>query len=441
MEKVICFEQINFNGAGIDIGSSKFFVSVDGQQVENFETYTNDYHRCIEYLKKHFIEKVAMEATGVYWIALYRLLEQNGIKVCLVNPKETKPRRGHKTDVQDCRWIQRLFSAGLLKESFIPEGLLLEVRYLVRERMDLIQMGGTYVNKMQRCLELMNIKLTEVISQVHGKSGMHMMKAIIAGQRDPQELLLLCDERIISKKSDRILQALEGNYNTTYLFMLEQNIKLWEEHQKQIIEIDKQIEGLLLTLTKNKTVETNKPGKAKQIRHHRPEIENLHEMMVKLFGVNVTTVSGINDYTLLRLVGETGSDMARFPSEKHFVSWCGLAPGHHKSGKVKRKIKTMPCNKAGQIFKEIAQGLENSKTIAIGGFIRKLKTRKNAGVAYKAGARKLAEAYYNALTKGTDYVEQGIKKYEQQLQNRELAVLKKLAKKHNMQIIEKEKAA
>jgi transposase len=410
MEKVICFEQINFNGAGIDIGSSKFFVSVDGQQVENFETYTNDYHRCIEYLKKHFIEKVAMEATGVYWIALYSLLEQNGIKVCLVNPKETKPRRGHKTDVQDCRWIQRLFSAGLLKESFIPEGLLLEVRYLVRERMDLIQMGGTYVNKMQRCLELMNIKLTEVISQVHGKSGMHMMKAIIAGQRDPQELLLLCDERIISKKSDRILQALEGNYNTTYLFMLEQNIKLWEEHQKQIIEIDKQIEGLLLTLTKNKTV-------------------------------NVTTVSGINDYTLLRLVGETGSDMARFPSEKHFVSWCGLAPGHHKSGKVKRKIKTMPCNKAGQIFKEIAQGLENSKTIAIGGFIRKLKTRKNAGVAYKAGARKLAEAYYNALTKGTDYVEQGIKKYEQQLQNRELAVLKKLAKKHNMQIIEKEKAA
>jgi transposase len=441
MEKVISFEQINFNGAGVDIGSSKFFVSVDGQQVENFETYTSDYYRCIGYLKKHFIEKVAMEATGVYWIALYSLLEQNGIKVCLVNPKETKPRRGHKTDVEDCRWIQRLFSAGLLKESFIPEGLLLEVRYLVRERMDLIQMGGTYVNKMQRCLELMNIKLTEVISQVHGKSGMRMMKAIIEGQRDPAELLLLCDERIVSKKSDRIVQALEGDYNTTYLFMLEQNIKLWEEHQKQITQIDKQIEGLLLKLTKNKTAETNSTGKAKPIRHHKPEIKNLHEMMVKLFGVNVTTVSGINDYTLLRLVGETGSDMARFASVKHFVSWCGLAPGHHKSGKVKRKIKTMPCSKAGQIFKEIAQGLENSKTIAIGSFIRKLKTRKNAGVAYKAGARKVAEAYYNALTKGTDYVEQGIKNYEQQAQSRELAVLKKLAKKHNMQIIEKEKAA
>ena len=174
--------------------------------------------------------------------------------------------------------------------------------------------------------------------------------------------------------------------------------------------------------------------------NHQPQINNLHEMMVKLFGVNVSSVSGINDYTLLRLVGETGSDMSRFPSVKHFVSWCGLAPGHYQSGKYKR-TKTMPCSKAGQIFKEIAQGLENSKRVAIGSFIRKLKARRNAPVAYEAGGRKLAEAYCHALTKGIDYVEQGVKQYEEQLQKREKAVLKKLAKKHNMQVLEKEYAA
>ncbi len=311
MQKVITFDQVNYNAAGIDIGSEKFFVSVDGRQVENFHTYTSDYHRCLSYLKQHGTEKVAMEATGVYWICLYGLLEQNGINVCLVNPRETRSRKGHKTDVQDCRWIQRLFSAGLLKESFIPKGLLLEIRYLVRERMDIIEMGSTYVNKMQRCLELMNIKLTSVISQVHGKSGLRMIKAIVEGQTDPGVLLLLCDERIINKKADRVLQALEGSYNETYLFMLRQNLVLWEEHQKQIADIDRRIEQLLIHLTKDKKADTEKTGHAKRIRHHEPQVKNLHETMVKLFGVNVSSVSGINDYTLLRLVGETGTDMGR----------------------------------------------------------------------------------------------------------------------------------
>jgi transposase len=440
MQKVITFDQVNDHAAGIDIGSEKFFVSVDGVQVENFETFSSDYHRCTGYLKSHSIERVAMEATGVYWISLYSLLEQSGIKVCLVNPRETRSRKGHKTDVQDCRWIQRLFSAGLLKESFIPKGLLSEIRYLVRERMDIIEMGSTYVNKMQRCLELMNIKLTSVINQIHGKSGLTMIRAILEGERSPEALLLLCDERIINKKAERVLKALEGNYNDTYLFMLSQNLTLWENHQKQIAVIDGCIEQLLLKLTIHKTVDESALGKTKLIRHHKPQIQNLHEMMVKLFGVDVSSVSGINDYTLLRLVGETGTDMSRFPSIKHFVSWCGLAPGHYQSGKYKR-TKRMPCSKAGQIFKEIAQGLENSKTIAIGSFIRKLKAKRNAPVAYKAGGRKIAEAYYNALTRGTTYVEQGVKKYEEQLRQKEKAVLKKLAKKHNMQIIEKEHAA
>lgn len=441
MEKVISFEQVNEAAAGIDIGSEKIFVSPDGMVVENFGTYSSEYHRCINYLQQRSIKRVAMEATGIYWISLYGLLEAEGIKVSLVNPKETKQKKGKKTDVRDCRWIQKLFSAGLLKESFIPEGKLLEIRYLVRERMDIIEMGSTYVNKMQRCLELMNIKLTEVISQIHGVSGMRMLKAIVKGERNPQALLLLCDERIKKQKGTEVLKALEGNYNDTWLFMLDQNMQLWENHQQQITAIDKRIETLLEELTAGKSIDEAVIGKAKPVRHHKPQINNLHETLVKFFGVNVTSISGINSYTLLRLIGETGADMSRFETMKHFTSWCGLSAGHHQSGKRNKWVKQAPCNKAGQIFKEVAQSLENSKYIAIGNFIRRLKARRGASVAYKAGARKIAEAYYNILTKGVAYVEQGIKQYEEQLKQREMAILKKLAKKHQVQIVEKQEAA
>lgn len=342
MKKEISFDQINEAAAGIDIGSEKIFVSPDGEAVESFGTYTSEYQRCIAYLKQLGIKRLAMEATGIYWISLYNLLEAADIRVSLVNPKETKQKKGKKTDVRDCRWIQKLFSAGLLKESFIPEGKLLEIRYLVRERLDIIDMGSTYVNKMQRCLELMNIKLTEVISQIHGVSGMRMMKEIIRGERNPEVLLLLCDERIKKQKGNEVIKALEGNYNDTWLFMLEQNIKLWEQHQQQITEIDKKIETLLESLVISKSVDEAALGKIKPVRHHKPQIDNLHETLVKFFGVNVTSISGINSYTLLRLMGETGADMSRFETVKHFASWCGLSPGHHQSGKRSKWVKQAP---------------------------------------------------------------------------------------------------
>ena len=318
---------------------------------------------------------------------------------------------------------------------------MLEIRYLVRERLDIIEMGGSYINKMQRCLELMNIKLTEVISQIHGVSGIKMIQAIIGGERNPNVLLQLCDKQIIAKKSEQVLKALEGNYNETWLFMLSQNLSLWQQHQLQIANIDGRIEVLLNQLTQGKQIDKAQLGKVKPIRHHKPQIKDLHETMVKLFGANLSSIAGINNYSLLRLIGETGTDMNRFPSVKHFVSWCGLAPAHNQSGKKSKWIKQAPCNKAGQIFLEGAQSLEQSKYTAIGCFIRRVKIRRGAGVAYKAGGRKIAEAYYNALTKGAAYVEQGVKQYEQQIKQRELATLNKLAKKHNLQIIEKQKAA
>jgi transposase len=435
MSKVTVFKTVHEHAAGIDIGASRIFVSPDGIEVKSFDTFTSGYYECIEYLQEKGKTEAAMEATGVYWMALYTMLESCGIKVSLINPKETKQVKGRKTDVRDCRWIQKLFSAGILRSSFIPEGKYMEIRYLVRERLDIIDMGGTYVNKMQKCLELMNIKLKEVISQIHGVSGIKMIKAIIEGNRDSDYLLSLCDRKIRKNKPQLVLKALEANYNDTYLFILSENMSAWEYHQKKIQVIDKRIEQLLHELCQQKQ-EIEVTSTAKPIRHHAPKITDLHQMMVKLHGVNISSISGLNDYTLLRLIGETGVDMSRFPTVKNFTSWCGLTPKNHQTGKTSKRVKGSACNKAGQIFKECAQGLLNSKYIAIGSFMRKLKGRKDAAIAIKAGARKLAEAYYNGITKGIDYVEQGIKKYEAQLKLREISILNKLAKKHKMQLIE-----
>jgi hypothetical protein len=234
MKKETAFETVYEHAAGIDIGAEKIFVSADGVEVVSFDTFTCRYYQSIEYLQQKAITDVAMEATGVYWIALYAMLESCGFKVCLVNPKETKQVKGRKTDVKDCQWIQKLFSAGILRQSFIPQEKYMEVRLLVRERIDIIEMGSTYVNKMQKSLELMNIKLKEVISQIHGASGIKMIRAILEGRRDKDYLLSLCDKRIVEKKGEAVLKALEGNYNDTYLFMLKQNLHMWEKHQEHV---------------------------------------------------------------------------------------------------------------------------------------------------------------------------------------------------------------
>ncbi|HEY5825089.1 MAG TPA: IS110 family transposase [Cyclobacteriaceae bacterium] len=434
MKRESNFETVNSHAAGIDIGAEKIFVSVDGSAVVHFSTYTSDYHRCIDYLKGHKIERVAMEATGVYWIALYEMLERNDISVCLVNPKEVKQVKGRKTDVKDCQWIQKLFSAGLLRESYVPAGKLREVRMMIREREDIIEMGSTYVNKMQKALELMNIKLTNVLSQIQGKSGRKMIEAIIQGERDPEKLLSLCYSTVRVKKSEDIKLALQGNYNETWIFILSENYKMWQQHQAHLHSIDKKIESLLEELNENrkKLEPTSKP---KSIRHHTPEIANLNQKILTLYGVNISSLSGLTDYSALRLVGETGNELSRFPTAKHFISWCQLSPRNNQSGKMNRKIKMKIKSRAGQIFREAAQSLINSKKIAIGAFMRKIRSKKGAPIAIKAGARKIAAAYYNIITKGTEYVEEGIKQYELKIRNQEIRLLTKLAEKHNMSLL------
>lgn len=431
MANVINFEKVHSDVGGIDIGSREIYVSIDGVQVVKFKTFTSDYHLCCRYLKANGMRSVAMEATGVYWMSLYSMLDDYGIGVCLAHPREIQQVRGRKSDVSDSQWIQKLYSAGLLRESIVAEGRLKELRFLIRERLDLIEMGSTYVNKMQKCLELMNIKLRNVISQIHGASGLRMIKAILSGERNPERLVLLCHERILTKKREDVIKSLQGNYNDTYLALLKENLRLWEEHQVSVKNIEYRIAGLLEDLNRdNRHIEITSPGKP--ARHHHPEIDGLHGTMVQIYGgVDLTTISGINDSTMLRLLGEVGNDMSRFPSKKHFISWAGLSPKNKQSGKMKKRVRCK-SNNAGLIFRQAAQSLLVSKHNAIGVFMRRLKGRKGSRVAIKAGARKIAEAFYDALTKGVDYVEQGAEKYLEQVRLNEIRVISKLAQKHNL---------
>jgi len=435
-KEFIEFEVVNPHGAGIDIGSREIFVSWNGREVVSFGTFTSDYVKCCNYLKSNGITSVAMEATGVYWISLYDMLEKRDIKVCLVHPREVQQVKGRKSDVKDSQWIQRLYSAGLLRESIVAEGVLKELRMLVRERGDLIEMGSTYVNKMQKFLELMNIKLKNVLSQIHGESGLKIIRAVISGERDAEKLLRLCHRSIIEKKSEEVKKSLEGNYNDYYIALLSENLRLWEEHQRSIKNIDHQISHLLDTMRMpRKDIEVKTPASA--ARHHHPQIKDLHEKMVQINnGTDLSAIAGINDSTMLRLLGEIGTDMSRFPTVKHFVSWLGLSPRNKQSGMMKRRIRVKESNHAGLIFRQSAQSLLTSRKNAIGAFMRRLRARKEAPVVIKAGARKIAIAVYNALTQGLDYVEMGCNKYAEMLALRERQHLFRLAKKLNMQVVE-----
>src|SRR5688572_17495309 len=407
-------EKINPNAAGIDIGSERIFIGIEDQEVRSFKTFTSFLEQSVEYLQLHTITSVAMEATGVYWIVLYDLLEQAGIEVFLVNPIEAKNVPGRKTDVQDCQWIQQLHSYGLLRKSFIPDQMIRELRVYVRLREDHISMASAHVQHMQKALVMMNIRLHEVISQIQGAAGLKIIEAILSGERDIERLVLLCNKQILNKKRGEVIESLKGNYRAEHLFALQQALNAWKFYHSLIAECDMKIELILSATTQNKPPLTQL-SKAKAIRHHKPEVKNLHEKLALLLqGKDPTVLPGITDYNLMQLVAEIGTDLTQWPSSKHFTSWTGLSPGKNTSGKITKRSKRRISTKAGQIFRQAAQSLLQSKHIALGAFARRIKARKGPMIAVKATARKLAVMFYNLMTKGLDYVEQGVKKYEEQ---------------------------
>lgn len=424
------------NSAGIDIGSEKVFVSVENLPVKIYRTFTSCYHELANYLKQHGITHVAMEATGVYWITLFDVLEEEGFDVTLVNPADSKNLPGRKTDVQDCQWIQQLFSYGLLRKSFVPDDIVRKLRVYTRMREDKLEMASSHVQHMQKSLIQMNIRLPEVLSQTHGASGMAMIKAILDGERSPEKLLSYCAPRLIKNKGKDLLLALEGNYKEEYLFELEQAYNGYHFYLEQIKLCDIQAKKVLEMYNTKSDKNYTDHHPIKPVRHNKPDINNLHDLLLGIQGANPTVLPGITDYNFLRLTAELGNNIKQWPSVKNFVSWLGLAPGKNQSGKMNKRSKKKSVTRAGQIFKQAAQSLLISKKPGLGAFARRVKARRGAAIAIKATARKLAEFYYRIFSEGMEYVEKGIKHYEDKIKQQQLKYLTKKASELNLQLVE-----
>lgn len=428
-------KKIRENTAGIDIGSREVYVSVEDKPVKSFFTFTSDFKDCVAYLKECNIETVAMEATGVYWVILYKMLEEAGIDTWLVDGRQTKQVPGRKTDVKDCQWIRELHSYGLLNRCFVAPEDILELRSYVRLREDHIRSSSMHVNHMQKALIEMNVRLPEVLSQVHGSSGMAMIEAIIAGERDPEKLVALCHTHILKKKREEVLKALEGRYSQAGIFSLTQAVNAYKFYQQQMGECDKMIEQVLKKINLKKELQKPKE-KRKDIRHNKPNIDKLDSYLFTAFDFkDANTLPALTDYSWMQLYAELGSDLTRWPTEKHFTSWLCLAPSRSRSGKMNKRARKKGAPPAATIFRQLAQSLIQSKKIALGAYGRRLRAKKGPGVAIKAMARKLAVLYWRVMVKGLDYVEKGVLDYQEKQRINKERTLKRLAKEFNATVV------
>lgn len=424
---------LDATAAAIDVGSEQLHASVAGGAPKIFGTTTGQLHELRDWLKGQGVRSVAMEATGIYWLCPYEVLEKAGLEVVVVNGKYVKNLPGRKTDLSDCQWQATLHAHGLLKPGFVPPEHIRRLQDYLRLRSDHIVMAGSHEQHMQKALERMNLKVHDVISDLTGMSGLKMVEAILAGERNPVALLALCDAQIQKNKAGRLRAALEGTWKAEHLFALRQAYELWQFYQKKIAECDQAIEEVLQAVVGPEDPKNPAPPPSKRGGVNAPQIAGLHGMLWRLCGgKDPTQLPGVADYVLLQLLGETGTELAKnWKTEKHFTAWLGLAPGSRQSGK-RRGSQKRGRNRAGRLFCVIARSVGRSVDKALGGFYRRLKGRKGGLVANLALARKLAELFWRLMVHGIAYVEQGLKKYEEKVAQTEQRLLQKLARKYNL---------
>jgi transposase len=429
-------ERIRLNAAGVDVSSEEMYVALIDLPIRKFSTFTSGIHAALGYLKSHGIESVAMETTGIYWWPIYEIFDAGGLEVYVVNACHAKNVPGRKTDVLDAEWLRELHTYGLVRSSFIPDAAIRKLRVYMRLRADHIEMGASHILHMQKHLDAMNLKLHNVISNVTGTSGLAILRAILAGERDTGKLVSLCHERIEKKKLPEVKLSLEGNYKEEHLFALGQALNSWEFYQSQIHEIDRKIEALLREMTQDRPVPENIKEPKRITNPNKPVIEDLHTLLLTVTGGrDASQLPGFNDYSLMRVISETGTDMSPWPTEKDFASWLNLAPWDNSSGKKKGNKKRKIQNRAGQMFREMARSVGSSKYQAVGGFYRRIKSRHGSKTANKATARKLAVLYYRLMKYGFDYVEQGLEEYEKKYKEKMLRALVKKARQLGMELV------
>jgi transposase len=420
---------VNRDAAGIDAGSEQHWVSVPEDRAEHsvrpFGTFTEDLYKLADWLEECGIKTVAIEATGVYWIPLFEILEARGLAPKLVDSRSIGRRNKKKTDVVDCQWIRQLHTHGLLDGAFRPNAEMLSVRSFMRQRRMLIEYASDHIRHMQKALDLMNLKLHLVISDITGVSGLRIIHAILEGKRDPNELAAMREPNCRSSK-ETIAKALMGNYRDEHLFALGQAVELFEVYGRKVKACDEKIAAALATFEKKgdraTLPETKSAPRKNQLRF------DARTLIFEMAGVDLTAIDGLEASSVLTILSETGTDMSVWPGEGQFASWLALSPNKWITGgkPLAKKPPVIHPNRAAQAFRLAAQTLERAQC-ALGAFFRRIQSRHGRAVAIKAAAHKLATIFYSMLKTRIPYHDPGIDYYEVRYQQRLLNSLQKKA--------------
>jgi transposase len=438
----LSLQLVHPDAAGVDIGNESHYVAVppdrDNQSVRHFGCTTAELRTMAVWLKQCGIRTVAMQSTGVYWIAVYDVLEQAELEVYLVNARETKNLPGRKSDVQESQWLMKLHTYGLLRNSFRPSQEIRTMRTYWRQRKDLVESAGRHIQRMQKTLTQMNMQLANVLSDVSGVTGQAIIKSILAGERNPQKLAAFRDPRVKASEKE-IARSLEGNWQEDLLFVLQQEQAGYEFCQKQMAECDRQLEQYLQQMEDRSQgallPEEKRKDRLQKKKGNKPQF-NLRQQLFRMSGTDLTKIDGIDVMTAATILSEAGWDMTKWKDEHHFVSWLRLSPDNRISGdRIIGKGRLPTTNRITVALKLAASSLRTSQSY-LGAQFRRFRARLDTPVAIKAMAAKLARLVYRMLRYGTKYVDHGAQFYEVQQRIRDIRHLKQKAAKLGFQLLQ-----
>jgi transposase len=423
------------HAAGLDIGSEEIVVAVppdrDPQPVRVFSTFTTDLHALVAWLVTCGIDTVAMESTGVFWIPIYELLEQHGIVPYLVNARHVKTVPGRKTDWNDAQWLQKLHAFGLLQASFRPDAEIRTLRTLARYRAELIERRAPHINHMIQALKHMNIQLNLVLTDITGVSGLAMLRAIIAGERDPERLATFRQPGCKHSEAE-IIKALTGTWDDAQLFILQQAVELFDYYTTKMVACDLQLEQQYQAMESRWELHAplpDLPPAKGESKSKNAMAFNARAQIARVIGVDLVAVMGLSAITVQTIISEIGTDMERFPSVKHFCSWLGLAPHNDISGGKVLRSRTMKVHsRANQAFRQAAHSVTRAHS-SIGAYYRAMRARLGPKQAIVATAHKIARTVYHLLKTGEAYREESSAEYERKRQERERKHLERHARK------------
>jgi transposase len=435
------------HAAGIDVGSRSHWVCVGftdtirSPLVREFPGHTDGLRQIVAYLREYQVTDVALEASGVYWIALLEILQQEKFDVILVDPSYTKQLRGRpKTDRKDAQWIYRLHSVGLLPAAFRPDEAIAVLRSYVRQRSMTVRQAGQCIQRMQKALEQMNLKLTSVIDNITGHTGLRIIQAILRGTRDPMKLAQH-RHRGCSRSVEEIAQALSGNYRDEHVFALRCAYETWRFYQGQLDKVDTCIQTQLKKMACQKDLPPL-PEKSYSCGRKANDLRfDARAALYAAVGMDLTELEGLSEATVLTLISEIGLDMSRFPSVKHFCSWLGLCPHWRKTGGKVKSSRTRPGPSRAATALRLAAGSLHRSRSALGAYLRRMKSRLGKAAGITATAHKLARLLYWSLSKGLTYAKRTQESYEEDQRQRARKNLQKQAQRLGLEVVERSTAA